>query len=55
MPFMILLSKKGHLTLRIGQIDIMNRLRVVKENKARYILKTKTIEGLKYIETCIKK
>jgi len=52
---MILVSKKSHLTLGTGRIDIMNRLRVVKENKARYVLKTKTIEGLKYIETCIKK
>ncbi|WP_454055259.1 hypothetical protein [Clostridium sp. Marseille-Q7071] len=41
--------------LETGQIDIMYRLRIVKENKVRYVLKTKTIEGLKYIETCIKK
>ncbi|WP_454055263.1 hypothetical protein [Clostridium sp. Marseille-Q7071] len=41
MPFMILASQKSHLILGIGQIDIMNRLRVVKENKARYVLKTK--------------
>lgn len=39
--------------------DAVIAIEIFKKNKVRYVLKTKTIEGLKkslkYIETCIKK
>ena len=42
------IGPQNHLPLFTGDIDIMEKLQLGSRNESRYVIETKTIEGLKY-------